>query len=152
MAEERFRLSSVLTHRQNELEKAEGELARIARERAREEDLAKLLRDRRREAIDAFSEGEGGDPSLRTSYYEWLAHMGNMIAEQEERIRQLSESHERCRALWKKALMEKEKILILKERFDGELRRREGRRERQLLEGWVLRGATKGRSGEEERP
>lgn len=151
MPAERFRLSPVLTHRQNELEKAEGELARIARERAREEDLAKMLRDHRREAIEAFSEGEGGDQSLRTSYYEWLAHMGNLIAEQEERIRQLSESHERCRALWKKALMEKEKILILKERFDGELRRREERRERQLLEGWVLRG-TQERSGEEEGP
>lgn len=149
MAGERFRLSPVLTHRQKELEKAEGDLARIAREKSREEEIAKRLRDSRREAIEAFSEGEGSDQALRTSYYEWLAHMGNLIAEQEERIRMLSESHDRCREGWKKALMEKEKILVLKERFDGELRRREVRRERQLLEGWVLRGG-KGKSGEEE--
>ena len=149
MAGERFHLSPVLVHRQGELEKAEGELARVSREKVREEEIAELLRDRRREAIDAFSEGEGGDQALRSCYYEWLAHMGTLIAEQEERIRQLSELHERCRTSWKKALMEKEKLLVLKERFDGELRKREVRRERQLLEGWIIRSGP-GKPGEGE--
>jgi flagellar export protein FliJ len=148
MAEERFRLSPVLTHRESEVEKAEGDLARIAREKAKEEEFVQALRNRRREAIEAFSEGQGSDPALRTSFYEFLAHMGNLIAVQEERIRALSESHERCRVIWQKAVMEKEKILILKERFDGELRRQEDRRERQLLEGWIVQ-VNKGRSGEE---
>ena len=148
MAEERFRLSPVLTHRESEVEKAEGDLARIAREKAKEEEFVQALRNRRREAIEAFSEGQGSDPALRTSFYEFLAHMGNLIAVQEERIQALSESHERCRVIWQKAVMEKEKILILKERFDGELRRQEDRRERQLLEGWIVQ-VNKGRSGEE---
>lgn len=148
MAEERFRLSPVLTHRESEVEKAEGDLARIAREKTKEEEFVQTLRNRRREAIEAFAEGQGSDPALRTCFYEFLAHMGNLIAVQEERIRVLSESHERCRVIWQKAVMEKEKILILKERFDGELRRQEDRRERQLLEGWIVR-VNKGRSGEE---
>ncbi|MGC8529545.1 MAG: flagellar export protein FliJ [Leptospirillia bacterium] len=149
MAEERFRLSPVLTHRESELEKAEGDLARITREKVKEEEIVQALLNRRREAIEAFSEGQGTDPALRTSFYEFLAHMGHLIAMQEERIRVLSESHERCRVLWQKAVMEKEKLLILKERFDGELRRQEDRRERQLLEGWIVRGSQRP-SGEKE--
>ncbi|MGC8499907.1 MAG: flagellar FliJ family protein [Leptospirillia bacterium] len=138
MADGRFRLSSVLSLRESDLEKVENELARIAGEIAREMSESESLERLRQEAISSFSEQTGEESGLRTPFYEWLAHMGVLIAEQERRVRLLGESQDQCRKEWQKARMEKEKILILKERFDGETRRREGRRERQAIEGWIV--------------
>ncbi len=150
MADGRFRLSSVLSLRESALEKVENELARIAREIARERAESESLERLRQEAIASFSGLSGEDSGLRTPFYEWLAHMGGLIAEQERRVRLLGESQDQCRKEWQAARMEKEKILILKERFDGEARRREGRRERQSIEGWIVSKRTPEQGSQEE--
>ncbi len=138
MAERPFSLESVLSVREAELEALERDLAKAGGDRSRERERTREMRRRKEEGL-AFS-GEAGAPAgtgFLSACYAWLSHMDQMIGEQENRERLAETEFERVRELWKKAMMEKEKILILRERHREGERRRGLRLEERSLELWI---------------
>ncbi len=138
MAERPFTLESVLSVREAELEAVERDLARAGGERTRERERTREMRRQKDEGL-AFSR-EGGAPAdtgFLVAWYAWLSHMDLQIGEQERRERLADNEFERVRELWKKAMTEKEKILILKERHREGQRRHSLRLEERSLELWI---------------
>ena len=138
MAERPFTLESVLAVREAELETVERDLSRIGGERSREKERTREMHQRKEEGL-AFGQEDRNpaDTGFLLAWYGWLSHMDQKIGEQERREKLVEDEFERVRELWKKALMEKEKILVLRERHrDGE-RRRTMRMEERSLDLWI---------------
>ena len=138
MAERTFSLEAVLALREAELEAVERDLANIGRERAREQEKTREMRRRKAAGIASIEDATGKrETGFLVALYGWLEHMDLRIREQEQKERLMDGELERVRGLWKKARMEKEKVLILRERFRGEERRRALRTEERSLEIWI---------------
>ncbi|MCL4485576.1 MAG: hypothetical protein M1537_04450 [Nitrospirae bacterium] len=152
MAERTFSLEAVLAFREAELETLERDLERIGRERSRERERTRDMRRKKEQGMASLEEGGvRRETGFLVAWYAWLEHMDLKIGEQEQQERLMDEEFQRVRDLWKKARMEKEKVLILRERFRGEARRRTIRQEERSLEIWVqARESNRTRSGKGE--
>ncbi len=138
MADRTFSLEAVLALREAELEAVERDLANIGRDRAREQEKTREMRRRKAAGIASLEDATGKrETGFLMALYGWLEHMDLRIREQEQKERLMDGEIERVRGLWKKARMEKEKVLILRERFRGDERRRATRIEERSLEIWI---------------
>ncbi len=138
MADRTFSLEAVLALREAELEAVERDLANIGRDRAREQEKTREMRRRKAAGIASLEDVTGKrETGFLMALYGWLEHMDLRIREQEQKERLMDGEIERVRGLWKKARMEKEKVLILRERFRGDERRRATRIEERSLEIWI---------------
>jgi flagellar export protein FliJ len=139
MTDERFSLETVLKIREAEQERCEKELGRIGRERARERESGLLIRREREEVLAAFS-GDSIDRGAanRIAFYAWLESVGVKIEMQDRRALTLEAEYEKVHMAWRRARTEKEKIRILRDRFQGEQRSRERMVEERSLDAWVL--------------
>lgn len=145
MASGRFSLEAVLRYREAEQEKIEKEMARIGQERAREREICLSIHRQREESIESFSVMRiDSGASCRIAFYDWLESLGEKIRQQEMRLLALDALYEKVRLSWRQARTEKEKIQILRDRFHGEQRSRERRREEKSLDAWALARRSEG--------
>lgn len=145
MADRTFSLRSILALRESELSRIERDLSRIVVERTREKQRTREIQQRLSEgylSLEKASEGAGS--GLYLACYAWLERLDIQLGEQRKREEMLEGEYEKIRQSWRKARMEKEKILILREKYQGQERRRALLKEEQSLEEWILLRDSKG--------
>lgn len=138
MADGRFSLEAVERMRELEQERIEKDLARISSDRGRERALCDEMKERRAETIGAFSpEGPDAGAGLHIAFYAWRDFADSGIARQSEVAEGLDAQFRERLAAYRKARIEREKIRILRDRWTGERKIREKRREESVLEAWI---------------
>ena len=139
MADRTFSLRSILALRESELARIERELSRILGERAREKERTREIQQRLSEGYLSLEKGlDGSGSGFYLACYAWLERLDVQLGEQRKREEKLDGEYEKIRQSWRKARMEKEKILILREKVQGQERRRTLIREERSMEEWIL--------------
>ncbi len=151
MSDERFSLETVLKIREAEQERCEKELGRIGRERSREREAGLLIRRQRDEILATFpADSIDRGAANRIAFYAWLESVGVKIEMQERRTLNLDAEYEKVHMAWRRARTEKDKIQVLRDKFQGDQRSEERRVEEGTLDAWVLsRGSGRPERGSE---
>lgn len=151
MAERGFSLEAVLSFREAELEMIERDLSRLVLERQTEKEKSQEMQRRKEKGLESMGGAAGPETGFLLASYAWLEHMEELLGAQKRREESLEEEYERVRQAWRKARMEKEKIVLLKEKFQGQERRKTLLKEERFLEFWAQSrdmGAKNTRKGE----